>query len=90
MGNSTIIARTRAPRRAEFSPCPRDTFTSGQFRDPANGLPAGASGDTFFVLGPGFRWAVGDRIDAGFGMQFATSNGPLAGQLYRTELRWRF
>ncbi len=66
------------------------TLTSGRFRDPNTGLPAGTNGDTYFTLGPGFRLAISDKLDLGFGMQFAATSSHFAGQLYRTELRWRF
>jgi hypothetical protein len=66
------------------------TLTSGRFRDPNTGLMAGRNGDTYFTLGPGFRLAVGDKLDLGFGMQFALTRDHFADQLYRTELRWRF
>jgi hypothetical protein len=56
-------------------------------------LPGGAvvgAGATMFTLGPGVRLSFTDKLDFGFGVQFAVTNPRLANQLYRTELRWRF
>jgi len=56
-------------------------------------LPGGAvasAGGTMFSVGPGLRLAFSDKLDFGFGMQFAVTQPRLANQLYRSELRWRF
>lgn len=45
---------------------------------------------TYFALGPGFRIVSCNKLDIGFGMQFAATNLHFAQQLYRTEFRWRF
>jgi hypothetical protein len=65
------------------------TFTSGSFTDPA-GVVRAANGTTYFSVGPGFRLCMCDRLDLGFGMQFAVTDRHFAQRLYRTELRWRF
>ena len=45
---------------------------------------------TYFYVGPGMRLAFCDKLDIGFGVQFAVTGDHFAQQLYRTELRWRF
>lgn len=65
------------------------TFTSGRFTDVALGAQP-ASETTYFTVGPGFRLCVCDKVDVGFGVQFAVTRNHFADQLYRTELRWRF
>jgi hypothetical protein len=65
------------------------TFTGGRFRDAA-GVLRGSNGDTYFTVGPGLRLAMCDKLDVGFGVQFAASDKHFAQRLYRTELRWRF
>lgn len=65
------------------------TFTSGSFTDPA-GVVRSANGTTYFSVGPGFRLCMCDKLDLGFGMQFAVTDRHFAQRLYRTELRWRF
>jgi hypothetical protein len=65
------------------------TFTSGSFTD-ANGVVRPANDTTYFNLGPGLRLAFCDKLDIGFGVQFAVTGNHFAQQLYRTELRWRF
>ena len=47
-------------------------------------------GVTYFTVGPGLRFSVCNKVDFGFGVQFAVTNDHFANQLYRTELRWRF
>jgi hypothetical protein len=64
-------------------------FTSGAYTDP-NGEVRRGNNSTYFNIGPGFRFAVCDKIDFGFGMQFAVTSDHFAQQLYRTEFRWRF
>ena len=65
------------------------TFTSGSFTD-ANGVVHSANDTTYFYVGPGLRLAFCDKLDIGFGVQFAVTGNRFAQQLYRTELRWRF
>jgi hypothetical protein len=65
------------------------SFTSGRVTNAA-GVQVNASGTTYFSLGPGIRLAICDKLDVGFGVQFAVTNRHFAEQLYRTELRWRF
>jgi hypothetical protein len=62
------------------------TFTSG---GTVNGAAVG-SGTTYYSIGPGFRLCMCDKLDLGFGMQFAVTDRHFAQRLYRTELRWRF
>lgn len=45
---------------------------------------------TYFTLGPGIRWCICNKVDIGFGMQFAVTDRHFAEQLYRTEIRLRF
>ena len=45
---------------------------------------------TIFTLGPTIRMAICNKIDVGFGTQFATSDTRLAEQQYVTEVRWRY
>lgn len=65
-------------------------FSAGRFTDPASGLPAQANSQVYMSVGPGFRVCVCDKVDLGFGVQFAVTNPHFANQLYRTEFRWRF
>ena len=65
------------------------TFTSGQVTLP-NGVRVSANDTTYFTLGPGLRWCMCNRVDFGFGMQFAVTDRHFAEQLYRTEIRFRF
>jgi len=65
------------------------TFTAGSFTD-ANGVVHSANDTTYFYLGPGLRLAFCDKLDIGFGVEFAVTGNRFAQQLYRTELRWRF
>jgi len=66
------------------------TFTAGSFTDPLTGAVRPANNTTYFNIGPGLRVSVCDKVDFGFGVQFAVTNPHFAQQLYRTELRWRF
>jgi hypothetical protein len=65
------------------------TFTAGKFTDP-NGVVESANRTTYFSIGPGLRFATANRLDIGFGVEFAATTSHFAQQLYRTELRWRF
>lgn len=64
------------------------TFGAGRFTD-ENGVVRNAQ-TTYFNVGPGLRLSICNRVDFGFGMQFALTDNHFADQLYRTELRWRF
>jgi hypothetical protein len=66
------------------------TFSSGSFTSPFNGAAVRGNNQTYFSVGPGFRFCVCDKVDFGFGVQFAVTSNHFADQLYRTELRWRF
>jgi len=66
------------------------SFQHGQFTDPVFGPFQKASNDSYLSIGPGLRLVICDRIDFGFGAQFAISDRHFAEQLYRTEFRWRF
>jgi len=100
-GKGSIFISRNSLNTVLFRPAPDTAFigsfetglyslTSGTFRDPNTGAAVGRNGDTYFTLGPGFRLAISDKIDLGFGMQFAVTSDHFAEQLYRTELRWRF
>ncbi len=65
------------------------TFTSGSVTN-ANGVVESANDTTYFNVGPGLRLAICDKLDIGFGVQFAVTGTHFAQQLYRTEFRWRF
>jgi outer membrane putative beta-barrel porin/alpha-amylase len=65
------------------------TFTSGSVTD-ANGVVHSANDTTYFALGPGLRLCFCDKLDFGFGVQFAVTGNRFAERLYRTEIRWRF
>lgn len=64
-------------------------FTAGQVTVAPNTL-ASANNTTYFSVGPGLRLCICDKVDFGFGVQFAVTNPHFADQLYRTELRWRY
>jgi len=66
------------------------TFTSGGYTDFATGATRNANGITYLSVGPGVRLGICDKVDIGFGVQFAVTSGRFAEELYRTELRWRF
>jgi hypothetical protein len=66
------------------------SFTSGGFTGAVVGTPISGNEETYFNIGPGFRYQFCDKLDVGFGMQFAVTSNHFAEQLYRTELRWRF
>lgn len=65
------------------------TFQSGSYTDPLLG-PQSANNYTYFTLGPSIRLSICDKVDIGFGAQFAVTDAHFADQLYRTELRWRY
>jgi hypothetical protein len=70
--------------------CVGYTFTAGKVTDPVTGFTSSANNQTYFTVGPGLRWSICDKLDVGFGVQFAVTNPHFADQLYRTELRWRY
>lgn len=65
-------------------------FTAGQVTPGAGLQPVSANNTTYFSAGPGVRLCICDKIDFGFGVQFAVTSNHFADQLYRTEMRWRF
>ncbi len=65
------------------------SFQSGSYTDPLFG-PVPANNYTYFTVGPSVRFVICDKVDIGFGAQFAVTGQHFADQLYRTELRWRF
>jgi hypothetical protein len=66
------------------------SFQDGAYTDPYLGPFQKAGDDTYVYLGSGIRLFVCDRIDFGFGMNFALTDRHFAGELYRTEFRMRF
>jgi hypothetical protein len=66
------------------------TFTAGRVTDPVSGVALPANNQTYFSVGPGLRWCICDKLDFGFGVQFAVTSNHFADQLYRTEIRFRF
>jgi hypothetical protein len=64
------------------------TFFGGTVTD-VNGVTTSGNG-TIFTLGPTLRMAICNKIDVGFGVQFATTAVRLAEEQYRTEIRWRY
>jgi hypothetical protein len=64
------------------------SFLGGSTTPPGGGVIS--ANTTYFSVGPGVRWAFSDKLDFGFGVQFAVTNPRAAAQMYRTELRWRF
>lgn len=65
------------------------SFLSGTVALPGGGRTR-ANDTTYFTLGPSLRWCICDKMDVGFGMQFAVTRERFAEQLYRTEFRFRF
>jgi hypothetical protein len=66
------------------------TFTSGGFTDPTTGMRVSGNNTTYFSMGPGLRFVWSDKIDIGFGVEFALTQDHFAQTLYRTQFRWRF
>jgi hypothetical protein len=66
------------------------TFTSGGYTDPTTGMRVSGNNTTYFSMGPGLRFVWSDRIDIGFGVEFALTQDHFAQTLYRTQFRWRF
>lgn len=50
----------------------------------------GLSGTSYFNAGPGFRIQICENWDIGLGMAFGFGSEHGAGEIYRTELRFRF
>lgn len=65
------------------------SFLTGTVTAPGGGRVR-ANDTTYFSVGPGLRWCICDKMDIGFGMQFAVTDRRFAEQLYRTEFRFRF
>jgi hypothetical protein len=66
------------------------TFTSGGYTDPISGLRVSGNNTTYFSMGPGLRLVISDKVDIGFGVEFALTQDHFASTLYRTQFRWRF
>ena len=65
------------------------SFLTGNVTAPGGGRVR-ANDTTYFSVGPGLRWCICNKMDIGFGMQFAVTDQRFAEQLYRTEIRFRF
>jgi len=65
-------------------------FQDGAYTDPLLGPFQKSSGETYVMPGCGLRLVVCDKFDIGFGAAFAVTERHLQGQLYRTEIRWRW
>jgi hypothetical protein len=66
------------------------SFNTGTFTPVGSRVVQSANNTTYFTLGPGLRWCICNKLDIGFGMQFAVTERHFAEQLYRTEIRFRF
>ncbi len=66
------------------------TFQDGAYTDPQLGALQNAGGDTYVSVGGGIRLFIGDRFDLGFAALFGVTEPHFYGQMYRTEVRWRF
>jgi hypothetical protein len=66
------------------------SFQDGAYTDPVLGPYQGASGTTYFTMGPGLRLFICDRIDFGFAASYALNTPHFWAQFYSTEFRWRF
>jgi hypothetical protein len=65
------------------------SFQAGSYTDPVLGTQS-ANGTAYLSAGPGLRLVVCDRIDFGVGTSFALTEPHFAGQLFRSEFRWRY
>jgi hypothetical protein len=65
-------------------------FQDGAFTDPVLGPFQRASSDWYVSAAVGLRLFVCDRIDVGVSACYALTDPSWAGQLYRSEFRWRF
>lgn len=67
------------------------SFQTGEFTDPALGGTLRKSGDDAFLsAGPGLRFVLCDKLDAGVAAAFQLSGIPWPSTLLRTEFRYRF
>lgn len=66
------------------------SFQDGAFTDPTLGSFQQSSGRTYVYVGTGLRLFICDRIDFGFGANFAVTNQHFAERLYRSEFRVRY
>ena len=66
------------------------SFGSGGYTDAVTGLKMPGNNMTYFSMGPGLRCVITDKLDAGFGVEFALTQEHFASTLYRTQFRWRF
>jgi hypothetical protein len=70
-------------------------FQDGEYTVPSVEGPDGfttvkSNGGNYLSIGPGLRWAMSQKCDFGFGVQFAVTEDHFAEQLYRFEFRLRF
>jgi hypothetical protein len=66
------------------------SFQNGSYTDPILGANLGASGTTYFSIGPGARLVVCDKFDFGVGTAFSVTAKHWASTVIRSEIRWRF
>jgi hypothetical protein len=66
------------------------SFQTGAYTDPLLGSFQHSGGETYLMPGFGLRLVFCDKIDFGFGAEFAVTERHFAEQLYRTEFRFRF
>jgi hypothetical protein len=66
------------------------SFQTGAYTDPLLGSLQHSGGETYLMPGVGLRLVLCDKIDFGFGAEFAVTERHFAEQLYRTEFRFRF
>jgi hypothetical protein len=65
------------------------SFQAGSYTDPTLGQLK-ASDTTYASIGPGVRLVFCNKIDFGVGTAFSITHEHFAGQLFRSEFRWRF
>jgi hypothetical protein len=69
-------------------------FQDGTYTDPTDQVEpfttVKSGGGNYIGIGPGFRWAMSQKCDFGFGVNFAVTQDHFAEQLYRFEFRLRF
>lgn len=66
------------------------SFQDGAYTDPILGPLQPASGNTYVMVGTGFRVFVCDKVDFGFSASFSITDEHLPAQLYTSEFRIRF
>ena len=66
------------------------SFQDGQYTDPVRGAYQKSSDETYFSAGPGLRLFICDKMDFGFGTNFALSHDHFAREYYRFSFRARF